>query len=68
MILERTTGMTVTEYLQTRLWDKLGMEFGGSWSTDSEASDFEKMETGVNARAIDFAKLGVLFLNSGQSG
>jgi CubicO group peptidase (beta-lactamase class C family) len=66
MILERATGMSVTEYLQTRIWDKLGMEFDGSWSTDGEASDFEKMETGVNARAIDFAKFGVLFLNDGN--
>ncbi len=65
MILERTTGMSVTRYLQTRLWDPLGMEYGGSWSIDSHASDFEKMETGVNARAIDFAKFGVLFLNGG---
>ena len=65
MILERTTGMSVTQYLQTKLWDPLGMEYDGSWSTDSQASDFEKMETGVNARAIDFAKLGVLFLNGG---
>jgi CubicO group peptidase (beta-lactamase class C family) len=65
LILERTTGMPVTQYLQTRLWNPLGMEYGGSWSTDSLASDFEKMETGVNARAIDFAKLGVLFLNGG---
>ncbi|MBE2222605.1 MAG: hypothetical protein IAF02_13745, partial [Anaerolineae bacterium] len=40
--------------------------FDGSWSTDSEASDFEKMETGVNARAIDFAKFGALFLNGGR--
>lgn len=30
MILERTTGMPVTNYLQTRIWDELGMEFGGS--------------------------------------
>ena len=66
MILERTTGMSVTTYLQTRIWDKLGMEFDGSWSVDSKTSDFEKMETGVNARAIDFAKLGVLFLNGGR--
>ena len=65
MILERATGMTATTYLQTRLWDPLGMEFDGSWSTDSKESDFEKMETGVNARAIDFAKFGVLFLNGG---
>ena len=66
MILERSTGMTVTNYLQTRIWDKIGMEFDGSWSTDSLASDFEKMETGVNARAIDFAKFGALFLNGGN--
>jgi CubicO group peptidase (beta-lactamase class C family) len=66
MILERTTGMPVTSYLQTRIWNTLGMEFDGSWSTDSKASDFEKMEAGVNARAIDFAKLGVLYLNGGQ--
>ena len=55
MVLERATGMRVTRYLQTRMWDQLGMEYDGSWSTDSAASDFEKMETGVNARAIDFA-------------
>jgi CubicO group peptidase (beta-lactamase class C family) len=66
MILERTTGMPVTSYLQARIWDALGMEYGGSWSIDSRASDFEKMETGVNARAIDFAKFGVLFLNGGD--
>jgi CubicO group peptidase (beta-lactamase class C family) len=66
MILERATGMTVTHYLQTRIWDKVGMEYGGSWSTDSTASGFEKMETGVNGRAIDFAKFGVLYLNEGR--
>jgi len=66
MILERATGMPVTTFMQTRVWDKLGMEFDGSWSIDSKASDFEKMETGVNARAIDFAKFGALFLNGGN--
>ncbi len=66
MILERTTGMPVTCYLQTRIWDKLGMEFDGSWSTDSKTSNFEKMETGLNARAIDFAKFGALYLNGGR--
>jgi CubicO group peptidase (beta-lactamase class C family) len=65
MILERSTSRSVTEYLQTKIWDPLGMEFSGSWSVDSQASDFEKMETGVNARAIDFAKFGQLYLNGG---
>lgn len=66
MILERTTGMSVTAYLQQKIWNPLGMEFDGSWSLDSEESGFEKMETGVNARAIDFVKFGRLFLNSGR--
>lgn len=66
MILERTTGMSVTEYTQTRLWDPLGMEFSGAWALDSEASGFEKMEAGLNARAIDYAKLGRLFLEGGN--
>jgi CubicO group peptidase (beta-lactamase class C family) len=58
MILERTTGMSVTEYTQTRLWNPLGMEFSGAWALDSTTSGFEKMEAGLNARAIDYAKLG----------
>lgn len=66
MILERTTGMSVTEYTQTRLWDPIGMEFSGAWALDSEDSGFEKMEAGLNARAIDYAKLGRLFLEDGS--
>jgi CubicO group peptidase (beta-lactamase class C family) len=66
MILERTTGMTPTAYLQTRLWDKIGTEYDASWSVDSVESDFEKMETGINARALDFAKFGQLFLDKGN--
>ena len=66
MILERTTGMSVTEWTQSRLWDPLGMEFDGAWTLDSEASGFEKMAAGLNAQAIDFAKLGRLFLNQGR--
>jgi CubicO group peptidase (beta-lactamase class C family) len=66
MILERATGMPVTTYLQQKIWTPLGMEFDGSWSLDSERSGFEKMESGINARAIDFAKLGRLYLNQGS--
>ena len=66
MVLERATGMSVTEYTQTRLWDRIGMEFGGAWALDSEESGFEKMEAGLNARAIDFAKFGRLYLEGGN--
>ncbi len=66
LILERATGQPVTSYLQEKLWNPLGMEFDGSWSLDSEQSSFEKMESGINARAIDFAKFGRLYLNGGN--
>jgi CubicO group peptidase (beta-lactamase class C family) len=66
LILERTTGRSVTEYLQEKIWDPIGMEFSGSWSIDSVGSGFEKMESGVNSRAIDFAKFGRLYLENGE--
>ena len=64
LILERATGTTVAGYLQEKIWKPVGMEFSGSWSLDE--SGFEKMESGINARAIDFAKFGRLFLNQGD--
>jgi len=66
LILERVTKKTISEYLQEKLWEPLGMEFPGSWSTDSEKSGFEKMVFGVNARATDFAKFARLFIKAGH--
>ena len=68
MILERATGMTVSKYMETRLWQPMGAEGDGSWSLDSDQSGFEKMFVGVNGRAIDLVKLGWLFLNNGNNG
>jgi CubicO group peptidase (beta-lactamase class C family) len=61
LILEGSTGTSVTEYAQTRLWNPLGMEFSGAWALDSESSGFEKMEAGLNARAIDQESSVVFF-------
>jgi CubicO group peptidase (beta-lactamase class C family) len=66
MVLERATGRPVTTYLSQKIWRPLGMEAEGSWSLDSESSGFEKMESGINARAIDFAKFGRLYLKRGE--
>lgn len=66
LIIERATGRHVAEYLQEKIWKPLGMEFPASWSIDSEQSGFEKMESGINGRAIDFAKVGRLFNNKGN--
>jgi CubicO group peptidase (beta-lactamase class C family) len=66
MILERVTKMSVSRYLQEKIWKPLGMEFGATWNLDSDADGFEKMESSLNARAIDFAKFGRLFLKKGD--
>lgn len=64
LILERATGTTVAGYLQEKIWKPIGMQYSGSWSLDE--SGFEKMESGINGRAIDFAKFGRLFLHNGN--
>ena len=66
LILERTTGRTVSAYLSEKIWQPLGTEFPATWSLDSTKHGFEKMESGLNGRAIDFAKFGSLFLHQGS--
>lgn len=63
MVLERATGKPVAEYLSEKIWRPLGMTAPASWSLDEHG--FEKMATGINARAIDFATFGQLFLQNG---
>jgi CubicO group peptidase (beta-lactamase class C family) len=65
LVLERATGLSVTDVLSRRVWQPAGLGAGASWSLDSEASGFEKLESGVNARALDFARFGQLFLDDG---
>jgi len=66
IVLERATGRPVAQYLQERLWQPAGMVADASWSLDSDAAAFEKLESGINARAEDFARFGLLMLRHGQ--
>lgn len=66
MVLEKACGCSPAEYFEKSIWDKLGMEYTGSWSMDSDESRMMKMESGLNLRAIDFVKFGRLVLNKGK--
>lgn len=66
IILERTTGVSVSQYFQKKLWEPLYTQYDASWSLDSEKSGFEKMESGINFRSIDFIKIGTMILNGGK--
>ena len=67
IILQRATGMPVSEYLQEKIWKPLGMEYPATWSLSNKESDgIEKAFCCLNARTVDFAKFGRLYLNRGN--
>ena len=66
LVLERVTGTSVSDFMAKTLWQPLGAEAAATWSLDSERSGFEKMESGVNARPVDYARFGLLFLHNGE--
>ncbi len=66
LILERSTGKRVTEYLDEKIWSPVGMEYDGSWSLDKKKDGLEKTFCCINAKARDFAKFGRLYLNKGN--
>ena len=67
LVLERATGMSVSAYMSTVLWRPLGAGRDATWNLDSTASGFEKMESGLNATARDYARFGLLFLHHGRA-
>jgi CubicO group peptidase (beta-lactamase class C family) len=66
LVLERATGTSVSDYMATKLWQPLGAEADATWSLDSEGSGFEKLESGLNATPVDYARFGELFLLAGE--
>ncbi len=66
MVIERSTGKQLNNYLSEKIWKPLGMEFDASWSIDSKKDKQIKAFCCINARARDFAKFGRLYLNSGN--
>jgi CubicO group peptidase (beta-lactamase class C family) len=66
MVLERATGRSLGEYLQEKVWKPLGMEYQAIWSLDHDGDGIELAATLLEARAIDFAKFGQLYLDKGK--
>lgn len=66
MILERTTGMSVSEFFETYLWQKIQTQHNALWTLDSEKKHCEKLMSGLVMTPIDLAKFGRLYLNKGK--
>jgi len=67
LVLERALeGKSITQYAQEKLWTPLGAQYLATWSLDQKKNGMEKTFCCINATALDFAKLGVLFRDGGR--
>ena len=67
MIIARATSTTLSNYFEEKLWKPLGMEAPASWSLDrNDDMAIEKAFCCLQARTIDFAKFGRLYLKEGK--
>ena len=64
MVLDRALDVSLTDYLHSRFWQPMGMEYPAFWLTD----DFgmELALGGLNVTLRDYAKFGWLFANKGN--
>ncbi|MFF2088849.1 serine hydrolase domain-containing protein [Nocardia sp. NPDC058176] len=63
-LLVHATGRSITDYMQEKLYEPLGMTAPGYWLLD--AVGMEVAFAGLNMTARDFAKLGELYRNGGR--
>ncbi len=64
MIIRAATGKSITEYMQEKLWNKLGTEYDAKWIVDDYDAEFAL--GGLNAALRDYAKIGRLYLYGGN--
>ena len=65
LVLKEATGRSVAEYLEEKVWIPAGMEAPATWSLDREGG-MEKAFCCINARARDYLRFGMIFLDQGR--
>jgi CubicO group peptidase (beta-lactamase class C family) len=63
-LLVAATGKTITDYMQEKIWQPLGMQDTAYWIVDDHG--MEMAFAGLNLTARDYAKVGELFRNQGN--
>ncbi len=64
MVLVAATDRSITDYMEEKLWHKLGVEQNAYWLIDSKG--MEMAFGGLNASLRDYARFGRLYLNLGN--
>jgi CubicO group peptidase (beta-lactamase class C family) len=63
-ILQQATGLTISEYASEKLWKPLGARYDALWCLDHK-NGLEKAYCCFNSNALDFSRIGLLFLHGG---
>ncbi len=63
MVIRAATGVDLSTYTETRLWQPAGMEADAYWLTDS--TGVESAFGGLNATVRDLARFGNIYLHKG---
>ena len=64
-VLQKATGITISEYVSKKLWSKMGASSSALWSLDKK-DGMEKAYCCFNTTLRDFARFGKLLLNNGN--
>ena len=64
MIIAKSTNQNIADYLQEKILEPIGTEFGAYWLTDRQG--IELSHAGLNICLRDFAKFGSLYLKKGN--
>jgi len=67
MIIKKVTGKKVADYFSKNVWQVVGAKYPATWNVD-RVGGTEKTFCCFNASGIDYARVGMLFLNGGYAG
>jgi CubicO group peptidase (beta-lactamase class C family) len=64
MLVTRVSGRSLTQYLQEKIWEPVGMEHNAQWITDK--LNMEMALGGLNISLRDYGKFGLLYMHKGN--
>lgn len=64
-VLKKATGKSVAQYFETNVWKQIGTEYNATWGLD-QVNGLTNTASRFQVTAIDFAKIGRLYLNKGK--
>ncbi|TCD11525.1 class C beta-lactamase-related serine hydrolase [Pedobacter frigidisoli] len=64
-VMEKATGKSVAKYFEEKIWQNIGTEYNSTWGLD-HPNGLANTASRFQVTAIDFAKIGRLYLNNGR--